>query len=134
MFVGRQDLWKKVAWLSREDISLGAANIIKELLVDREKAILQPHYINETIRYVHGQRWRLLQIHQYIVSGLSIEKLKAGIFHGHQIRKLIMDSNFTKCMTGTEASAWCTLQFCLSCQERSRQPQSRQLLRTGAKL
>lgn len=127
MFVGRQDLWKKVARLSREDISVGAANIIKELLVDREKAILQPLYINETICYVHGQNGGCFKYISTSFPGLSIEKLKAGIFHGHQIRKLIMDSNFTKCMTGTEASAWCTLQFCLSCQERFRQPQSRQL-------
>ena len=38
--------------------------------------------------------------------GLSLEKLKAGIFDGSQIRKLISDPNFTKNMTDVELSAW----------------------------
>ena len=39
-------------------------------------------------------------------SGLSLEKLKAEIFDGPQIRKLISDPNFTKNMTDVELSAW----------------------------
>ena len=38
--------------------------------------------------------------------GLSLEKLKAGIFDGLQIRKLISDPNFAKNMTDVEFSAW----------------------------
>ena len=38
--------------------------------------------------------------------GLSIEKLKASIFDGPQIRKLISDPNFTKNITEVELSAW----------------------------
>ena len=38
--------------------------------------------------------------------GLSLEKLKAGIFDGPQIRKLISNPNFTKNMTDVELSAW----------------------------
>ncbi|XP_026829889.1 uncharacterized protein LOC105279485 isoform X2 [Ooceraea biroi] len=38
--------------------------------------------------------------------GLSIEKLKAGIFDGPQIRKLVKDQNFTTCMTVIESDAW----------------------------
>ena len=37
--------------------------------------------------------------------GLSLEKLKAGIFDSPQIRKLISDPNFTKNMTDVELSA-----------------------------
>ena len=33
-------------WPSREDIAIGAANIIKEPLVDRERIILAPHRNN----------------------------------------------------------------------------------------
>src|ERR1043165_8831227 len=36
------------------------------------------------------------------------KKLNAGIFDGPQIRKLINDSDFTKCMNDVEASAWCS--------------------------
>ncbi|KAI6653887.1 hypothetical protein LOD99_3063 [Oopsacas minuta] len=41
-----------------------------------------------------------------VYRGLSIEKLKAGIFDGPQIRKLIKDEEFASYMTGFEASAW----------------------------
>ena len=38
--------------------------------------------------------------------GLSLEKLKAGIFDSPQIRKLISDPKFTKNMTDVQHSAW----------------------------
>ena len=38
--------------------------------------------------------------------GLSVEKLKAGIFNGSQIRKLMQDQTFTVCMV--ERVAWCS--------------------------
>ena len=39
--------------------------------------------------------------------GLSIEKFKAGIFDGHQIRILMQDQTFTARMTVTERAGWC---------------------------
>ena len=39
--------------------------------------------------------------------GLSIEKLKAGIFNGSQIRKLMQYQTFTARMTVAESAAWC---------------------------
>ena len=38
--------------------------------------------------------------------GLSIEKLKAGIFDGPDIRKLMQDENFILSMNPLEADAW----------------------------
>ena len=40
--------------------------------------------------------------------GLSMEKLKARIFDGPQIRKLIQDQAFTSCRTAVESAAWCS--------------------------
>jgi len=40
--------------------------------------------------------------------GLSMEKLKAGIFDGPQIRKLMQDEIFTAGMTVDERVAWCS--------------------------
>ena len=37
---------------------------------------------------------------------LSEEKLKAGVFDGPQIRKMIRDKEFTHSMTRTEKRAW----------------------------
>ena len=38
--------------------------------------------------------------------GLSIEKFKAGIFDGPDIRKLMQDENFTLSINSLEADAW----------------------------
>ena len=40
--------------------------------------------------------------------GLSMEKLKAGIFDGPQIRKLMQDETFTARMTVAERASWCS--------------------------
>ena len=37
-----------------------------------------------------------------------MEKLKAGIFDGPQIRKLIQNQAFTSHMTALESAAWCS--------------------------
>ena len=39
--------------------------------------------------------------------GHSMEKLKAGIFDGPQIRKLMQDQTFTARMAVAERAAWC---------------------------
>ena len=47
----------------------------------------------------------------YIVKkfpGLSMKKMKEGIFDGPQIRKLIQDQAFTSHMTAVESAAWCS--------------------------
>ena len=36
-----------------------------------------------------------------------MEKLKAGIFDGPQIRKLMQNQTFTACMTMAERAAYC---------------------------
>ena len=40
--------------------------------------------------------------------GLSMKKLKAGIFDGLQILKLMQDQTFTARMTVAERAAWCS--------------------------
>ena len=40
--------------------------------------------------------------------GLSMEKLKAGVFDGPRIRKLIQDQTFTARMAVAERAAWCS--------------------------
>ena len=40
--------------------------------------------------------------------GLCMEKLKAGIFDGPQICKLMQDQTFTARMTMAERAAWCS--------------------------
>lgn len=106
----KQDHWKQVTWPLRKSLVVGAANIINAPLVDREKIILPPLHIKLGLM---KQFVKALDKHgncfAYICKsfpGLSIQKLKAGIFDGPKIRKLINDPNFKNNMNNVELSAW----------------------------
>ena len=78
---------------------MGDKNITNEPLVNRNCIVLPPLHINLGLM---KQFVKALDKHgncfNYIVKkfpGLSMEKLKAGIFDGPQIRKLIQDQAFT---------------------------------------
>ena len=91
---------------------MGDKNIINEPLVSRDRLILPPLHIKlglmkDLVKALdkHGDCFN------YIVKkfpGLSMEKMKAGIFDGPQIRKLIQDQAFTSNMTAVESAAWCS--------------------------
>lgn len=106
----KQDHWKQVTWPLRKNLVVGAANIINAPLVDSKKTILPPLHIKLGLM---KQFVKALDKHgncfAYICKsfpGLSIEKLKAGIFDGPKIRKLINDPNFKNNMNNVELSAW----------------------------
>ena len=101
--------WVKKDWFAREDLPEGDKNIINELLVSRDRIILPPLHIKLGLM---KQFVKALDKHgdcfNYIVKkfpGLSMEKMKAGIFDGPQIRKLIQDQPFTSHMTAVESAA-----------------------------
>ena len=109
--------WVKKDWPAREDLAVGDKNIINEPLVSRHRIILSPLHIKLGLM---KQFVKALDKHgdcfNYIVKkfpGLSMEKIKAGIFDGPQIRKLIQDQAFTSHMTAVESAAvesaaWCS--------------------------
>ena len=91
-------------------MSVGASNIINKHLVSRDNIILPPLHIKLGLmkQYVkalnkHGDCFKCI-CRKF--PGLSIDKLKQGIFDGPQIRQLINDSEFVKSMTVLEFSAW----------------------------
>ena len=104
--------WVKKDWLAREDLALGNKNIINEPLVSRNRIILPPLLIKlglmkQFVKALDKQG----DCFNYIVKkflGLSMEKMKAGIFDGPLIRKLIQDQSFTSHMTAVESAAWCS--------------------------
>ena len=91
---------------------MGDENIKNEPLVSRDRIILPPLHIKLGMM---KQLVKALDKHDdcfnYIVKkfpGLSMEKMKAGIFDGPQIRKLIQHQAFTSHMTAVESAVWCS--------------------------
>ncbi|XP_076804943.1 uncharacterized protein LOC143448896 [Clavelina lepadiformis] len=87
----------KKAWLTRENLEVGKANVIKEPLFQRKKIILPPLYVRLGLMkqfvkalYKDGDCFKYFC---RCFPKLTTENLKAGIFDGPQIRKLINDSN-----------------------------------------
>ena len=89
---------------------MGDKNIINEPLVPRDRIILPPLNIKlGLIKQLVKALDKDGECFKYICRsfpGLSIEKLKAGIFDGSDIRKLMQDENFILSMNPLEADAW----------------------------
>ena len=89
---------------------MGDKNIINEPLVPRDRIILPPLQIKLVlIKQLVKALDKDGECFKYICRsfpGLSIEKLKAGIFDGPDIRKLMQDENFILSMNPLKADAW----------------------------
>lgn len=88
----------------------GKLNVINEPLVSRDRIILPPLHIKLGLmkQFVKALN-KDGECFKYIAKkfhNLSTEKLKAGIFDGPQIRRLIKDENFNSYMTDIEKNAW----------------------------
>lgn len=102
--------WVRKQWPLRENRVIGEKNVITEPLVDKDRIILPPLHIKLGLmkQFVKAINKEGSCFH-YICKtfpGLSMEKLKGGIFDGPQIRKLINDRNFQHSMNHLEANAW----------------------------
>ncbi len=100
----RVNHYVKKDWPSRTNMApYRAANILEEPLVERDKIIFSPLHIKlGLIKQFVKALDENGECFKYICSvfpDLTIEKLKAGIFDGPQIRKLLMDTNFVKTMS-----------------------------------
>ena len=95
----------------RSELIPGSLNVLASLLVERSKIVFPPLHIKLGIM---KQFVKALEkdgdCFKYIcmkLPSLTIEKLKAGIFDGPQIQKLMNDANFCNFMNPVELSA-CT--------------------------
>ena len=103
--------WVRKEWPPRDGMVVGQKNVIAEPLVDRDRIILPPLHIKLGLmkQFVKSLN-KDGDCFKYICRkfpGVTMEKLKAGIFDGPQIRELIKDANFQSAMNSTEAAAWC---------------------------
>ncbi|GFW62284.1 uncharacterized protein TNCV_912961 [Trichonephila clavipes] len=106
----KQQHWSQKVWPVREELKVGTQNVINTPLVSRDCSILLRLHIKLGImkQFVKalGKSGECFNFPPRKFPGLSIEKLKAGIFDGPQIRQLVKDSNFVKSMTEVESKAW----------------------------
>ena len=109
--------WEKKEWSPRIEKTVNEANIINEPLVPRDKIIIPPLHIKLGLM---KQFVKALPVDDccfnYICNffpGMSNEKLKAGVFDGPQIRKIMRDPGFVESMTVVESAAWISFSMVL---------------------
>ena len=96
----KQQHWIKKCWITRNALKIGEENIIREPRVERKKIMLPPLHIKlglmkQFVKALDKNGGCFKYLRRFF-PGLSLEKLKSGIFDGPQIHKLISNPNFTK--------------------------------------
>ena len=106
----RTEHWIKKDWPGRSELIPGSLNILASLLVEPSKIVFPLLHIKFGImkQFVKALE-KNGDCFKYICMkfpGLMIEKLKAEIFDGSQIQKLMNEANFCNFMNPAELSAW----------------------------
>lgn len=101
--------WTRTSWPSRELI-VGEHNVIKKSLVPTDKIILPPLHIKlglvkQFIKALDKNGTCFTEIVRKLPA-VSIQKLRAGVLDGPQIRQLINDPRFVDSMDERERNAW----------------------------
>lgn len=106
----RKQHYKKKHWPTRNSFTVGEFNIKETALIDPERVLLPPLHIKlglmkQFVRALNPNS----QSFEYIKEkfpNLSLAKVKAGVFVGPQIRKLMYDEKFLLCLNQIEKDAW----------------------------
>ena len=118
--------------VQEELVPCRARNVINNPLVDRDKILFPPLHIKlgliKQFTKALDKDGGCFTYLCHAFPGLTIEKLKAGIFDGPQIHQLIRDTEFENSMNKVELEAWTS--FCSGCEELSWQQQGQELCRT----
>lgn len=106
----RDKHYKIKVWPPRETIVVGAQNLTREPLVQKEKIYLPPLHIKLGLikNFVkaldkEGSAFKYLKDK---FPRISEAKIKEGIFVGPQIRQLFRDANFRQNLSDNESRAW----------------------------
>ena len=103
--------YTKQDWPVREElVPCKAKNLINNPLVDRDKILFPPLHIKlgliKQFTKALDKDGGCFAYLCHAFPGLTIEKLKAGIFDGPQLCKLIRDPEFENSMNEVELEAW----------------------------
>lgn len=106
----REKHWVERSWPPRTELKPGDPNILHVPLVDKQKIIFPPLHIKlglmkQFVRALPKEGHCFKHIIKAL-PGLSIEKIKAGVFDGPQIRQLMKDEKFIETMSELEKNAW----------------------------
>ena len=105
----REKHWVEENWPPRSDLKPGDPDIVHEPPVDRKKKIFPPLHMKLGLmkQFVKGLSTDGDCLKYIILTfpGLSIEKIKTGLFNGPQIRQLIKDEQFTGTMSDLKKNA-----------------------------
>ena len=106
----RTEHWVRKQWPVRSTFIPGKKNIVSLPLIDPSKILLPPLHIKLGLmkQFVTALS-RDSKCFQYLADkfpSITSEKIKAGIFTGPQIRKLMADKTFEESMIETELQAW----------------------------
>src|SRR5688572_29912838 len=89
----KHEHWTRKDWPPRKDMVVGAQNVINESLVARDRIILPPLHIKLGLmkQFVKAlnKEGSCFEYIAHKLPGITMEKLKAGIFDGPQIRQLM---------------------------------------------
>ena len=102
--------WDKKDWQPRQPLTTGSKNLLHENLVNPSKILLPPLHIKlglmkKFAKALDKEGACFLYICDKFPA-LTSEKIKAGVFDGPQMRKLMQDRSFEQTMRGLERCAW----------------------------
>jgi hypothetical protein len=97
---------KQKHWTPRTSLETGSKNILRRSLVDPKKMLLPPLHMKLGIMKQFAKNWKVCQVPLQNIPHLSKAKLKAGVFVGPDIRKLMFNEYFLLAMTEVEREAW----------------------------
>lgn len=106
----REKHWFQKEWPIRNTLKAGNPNIINDPIVARENIIFPPLHLKLGFmkQFVKALNHESECFRHLVVTfpGLTIEKIKGGVFDGPQIRFLARDAEFVKSMNDREKTAW----------------------------
>lgn len=105
--------YQRRTWPPREDMQPGKLNIIRPALVERSKILLPPLHIKlglvkQFVKAldISGPAFRHIQ---FMFPKLSEAKVKAGVFVGPEIKKMLLSKELEAAMSVVEREAWCAI-------------------------
>ena len=114
----RDQYYVRQEWSSRQGLNPGSHNVLFRPLVEPSKVMLPPLHIKlglmkNFVKALDREGCEFAFLHRKFQQKIT-EKIKAGIFDGPQIRKLIKDTSFDVALNPAELSAWLSLKSAIA--------------------